>query len=165
MPNTIHVERDDEQGYHAVLFGTGDTVLFITDSFTTEFAAVDAALDYLTQRKDQHTMKPLPDDQRRKAPTSNESAPRFVALVSEDFVEADDDLDVLIALVRHDGIGSGEDCVIWDHFHHVAAVVRYDGEVVRFDPPKLLPEKSPTAKNGVDERLRAIFLKRKGKKS
>jgi hypothetical protein len=64
----------------------------------------------------------------------NEECPRFIALVFDRFVEADDDLETLIGLVRADGLRAGEDCTIWEDFHHLAAVVRADGSVHRFEP-------------------------------
>jgi hypothetical protein len=76
--------------------------------------------------------------------TMNGECPRYVALVADRYVEADDDLDALIALVKHDELGAGEDCACWDNWHRLAAVVRSDGSVQRFEP---------LAQNGIARRL------------
>jgi hypothetical protein len=46
-----------------------------------------------------------------------------VALVAESYVESGDDLEELIAAVRRDGLGAGEDCAVWDSFHNLIAAI------------------------------------------
>jgi hypothetical protein len=63
----------------------------------------------------------------------NEHCPRFVALAAgDDYAEADDDLEELIAELLADD--AAEEYVIWKDMDTVAAVVRADGSVLRLDP-------------------------------
>ena len=87
----------------------------------------------------------------------NESAPRYVAYISDSYVESDDNLEALIAIVLKDGLGTGEDCCIWDSFHNVAAVITADGAVHRF-PGRPDPKPAP---DDVDGRLKNVFLTRR----
>lgn len=64
------------------------------------------------------------------APTENSSCPRFIAYTHEDsFVEADDNLETLIAEVLSDDVG--EDVVIWEDTTTIAAVITAN-KVTRF---------------------------------
>jgi hypothetical protein len=86
----------------------------------------------------------------------NESVPHFIAYVSDSYVEADDSLEALIALLLEDGLGDGEDCVIFEDFHHLVAVVLADGSVRRFERPT-----HPPAQDDVDARLKNVFVTRR----
>lgn len=71
------------------------------------------------------------------APTENSSCPRFIAYTHEDsFVEADDNLETLIAevLLLSDGVGG--DIVIWEDTTMIAAVITAN-KVTRFKRRKL----------------------------
>jgi hypothetical protein len=63
-------------------------------------------------------------------PSDNEDCPRFIAFIGDDFIEGDQDLDALIAMIRDDD--NGDDVVIWEDFRRVAAVVLADGKAFRF---------------------------------
>jgi hypothetical protein len=84
----------------------------------------------MTKKKHPLLHQPAPDSVR----DTNEDCPRYVALVADCFVEADYDLETLIALVKQDGLGAGEDCACWDNWQTLAAVIRSDGSVQRFKP-------------------------------
>lgn len=164
MP-TIQLERDDELGFHVVICGHANTVLHITNSVASAQAAVDAAIDWLTQRKDNRTMKkqpykPVPEDERKKARGSNEDCPRFIAYVSDSYVESSDSLDELIEIVKRDGLGCNEDCAIFADYHHLAAVILTDGSVYRFNVPPPTPAPSPQS-NGTAKLKAAVLKKRR----
>jgi hypothetical protein len=66
--------------------------------------------------------------------SENLTSPRFVAMVAEDYLESDNDLDVLLDLLRelHDP-AHGEDMCVWCEDRTVAAVMKADGRIIRLD--------------------------------
>ncbi len=64
----------------------------------------------------------------------NLSAPRYIAMVAEDYLESDNDLDVLLGLLRelHDP-AHGEDICVWCEDRTIAAIMKADGRIIRFD--------------------------------
>jgi hypothetical protein len=64
--------------------------------------------------------------------SDNECCPRFVALAAGDsYVESDDSLDALLAVLSAEASDAKEDVVVWHDFHTIAALVLADGSVHR----------------------------------
>jgi len=75
-------------------------------------------------------------------PQDNNSAPRFIALCFDEYVDADYNLDELLRVLADlADANDPEDVAIWDG-HRLAAVVRGDGTVTRFDAPET-PQATP----------------------
>jgi hypothetical protein len=62
---------------------------------------------------------------------------QYAAFVGLSFVEADDDLNELLRVVRelHD-THSDEDVVVWRDLHRIAAIIHHDGTETIFEPTK-----------------------------
>ncbi|HEY7423258.1 MAG TPA: hypothetical protein VH682_03360 [Gemmataceae bacterium] len=89
-------------------------------------------------------------------PESDSSAcPRFIAMVAEDYLESDNDLDVLLDLLRqlHDP-AHGEDVVVWCEDRTVAAVLKADGRIIRLDGAELQAE-APVIAEALKRRRRS----------
>lgn len=73
------------------------------------------------------------DDLPASGMTSNETAPRYVALSGESYVEADDNLDALVRIVQElVSPADGLDVVVWRN-DAVAAVVLATGQTIILD--------------------------------
>jgi hypothetical protein len=77
---------------------------------------------------------PKPRNDFTTGPAENDHSPRFTALVGDEYLESDDDLTVLLALLADlADPDSGEDVVCWRDNLSVAAIVFSDGRVIRYD--------------------------------
>jgi hypothetical protein len=141
----VEIEPDDD-GFHGIVTDATLAVVHVTNTYPGLEEAARAAWNWIFTTPNGRT--PMSD---------NESVPRFIAYVSDSYVEADDNLEALIAIVVRDGRGTAEDCVVWDGFHNVAAVILADGTVHRF---RGRPQPKP-APQDVDARLKNVFVKRR----
>lgn len=129
---TIEIEQD-EDGYHAIVIDAADDrVAHITNTYANPADAERSARDWLT-RKDQQMGSSKSDKLIDRRIADNLDCPRYVALVGDSYVEADESLEALIAVVVKDGRGTDEDAVVWEDWKRVAAVILADGTVHRFD--------------------------------
>jgi hypothetical protein len=76
-------------------------------------------------------------------------------MVAEDYLESDNDLDVLLDLLRqlHDP-AHGEDVVVWCEDRTVAAVLKADGRIIRLDGAELQAE-APVIAEALKRRRRS----------
>jgi hypothetical protein len=73
----------------------------------------------------------------RIAPYENDHCPRYVALIGDDYLAADHDLDELLRLLADlFSPGEGEDYVIWNEMLTVAALLFHDGTTIVFEGQK-----------------------------
>jgi hypothetical protein len=103
---------------------------------------------------DPATEQPCEREQVMANATDNHRCPKYVAYIGDDYLDADDSLDRLLAALRgyHDG-----DVVVWNSVTDTLAAIVCQGLITRIEPPPVTTNGNgkPRRKRGRPRKARA----------